>query len=197
MPDIKQKLIELICSTEYGNSSLIGNNFQKGFIEKIADHIIASGYIEELQNEAYDLGVDSALHNHFGLSWEDAAGLRKEITRLQEATKWIPVSERLPEPETEVMILAVHKTYSFKGAVTTRHIMTTGMYEDGSINTEDSVWHWETDGFEYDEELDVHIIPKGWWEYKHYNGDDEYNHPIDDTVTHWMPLPQPQKEDAQ
>lgn len=97
MPDIKQKLIELICSTEYGNSSLIGNNFQKGFIEKIADHIIASGYIEELQNEAYDLGVDSALHNHFGLSWEDAAGLRKEITRLQEATKWIPVTERLPE----------------------------------------------------------------------------------------------------
>ena len=99
MTNIKEKLIELICSTEYGNSSLIGNNFQKGFIEKIADHIIASGYIEELQNEAYDLGVDSALHNHFGLSWEDAAGLRKEIKSLQEATRWIPVTERLPEDD--------------------------------------------------------------------------------------------------
>lgn len=141
--------------------------------EDIADHIIASGFIEELQNEAYDLGVDSALHNHFGLPWEDAAGLRKEVTRLQNATKWIPVSERLPEPETEVMILAEYKTYSFKGVVTTRHIMTTGMYEDGSINTEDSEWHWETDGFEYDENLDAHIIPEGWWEYKHYNDDDE------------------------
>ena len=38
MPNTKEKLIELICSTEYGNGSLIGNNFQKGFIEKIADH---------------------------------------------------------------------------------------------------------------------------------------------------------------
>ena len=61
--------------------------------EDIADHIIASSFIEELQNEAYDLGVDSALHNHFGLSWEDAAGLRKEIRRIQDASRWIPVSE--------------------------------------------------------------------------------------------------------
>ena len=112
----------------------------------------------------------------------------------QDAMKWISVKDRLPEPETEVMILAKHKTYSFKGDVKTRHIITTGMYEDGSKNTEDSEWHWETDGFEYDEELDAYIIPEGWWEYKHYNGDDEYNRPIDDTVTHWMPLPQPTKE---
>jgi hypothetical protein len=103
MPDIKQRLIELICSTEYGNRSLIGNNFQKGFIERIADHIMASGFIEELQNEAYDLGVDSALHNHFGLSWEDAAGLRKEIRRIQDASRWISVTERLPEEGTDVL----------------------------------------------------------------------------------------------
>ena len=43
MPNTREKLIELICSTEYGNGSLIGNNFQKGFIEKIADHLIAHG----------------------------------------------------------------------------------------------------------------------------------------------------------
>ena len=98
--------------------------------------------------------------------------------------KWIPVTERLPEPETEVLILA----RSGK-----RHIITTGMYEDGSKNTEDSEWWWETDGFEYDEELDAYIIPEGWWEYKHYNGDDEYNHAIDNVVTHWMPLPEPPK----
>lgn len=40
---MREKLIELIASTEYGNSSLIGNNFQKGFIEKIADNLIANG----------------------------------------------------------------------------------------------------------------------------------------------------------
>lgn len=71
--------------------------------------------------------------------------------------------------------------------------LNTGMYEDGSKNTEDSNWWWETDGFEYDEELDAYIIPEGWWEYKHYNGDDEHNHCIDDVVTHWMPLPEPPK----
>ena len=40
--------------------------------------------------------------------------------------KWIPVTERLPEPETEVMVLAERKCYSFreKGA-TTFHIVTT------------------------------------------------------------------------
>ena len=47
MTNMREKLIELICSTEYGNSSLIGNNFQKGFIEKIANHLIANGVIAQ------------------------------------------------------------------------------------------------------------------------------------------------------
>lgn len=41
--DVREKLVELIGSTEYGNGSLVGNNFQKGFIEKIASHIIDNG----------------------------------------------------------------------------------------------------------------------------------------------------------
>lgn len=40
---VRDKLVELIGSTEYGNKSLIGHNFQKGFIEKIADHLIDNG----------------------------------------------------------------------------------------------------------------------------------------------------------
>lgn len=40
---MRDKLIELIGSTEYSNGSLIGKNFQAGFIEKIADHLIANG----------------------------------------------------------------------------------------------------------------------------------------------------------
>ena len=39
----REKLIELIGSTKYGNDSLIGKNFQRGFIEKIAVHLIANG----------------------------------------------------------------------------------------------------------------------------------------------------------
>ena len=41
--DVREKLVELIGSTEYGNGYLVGNNFQKGFIEKIASHLIDNG----------------------------------------------------------------------------------------------------------------------------------------------------------
>ena len=38
-----KKLIKLIGLTKYGSGSQIGKNFQAGFIEKIADHLIANG----------------------------------------------------------------------------------------------------------------------------------------------------------
>lgn len=121
------------------------------------------------------------------LAVEGALYMAITALREQEQREWISVKEQLPKAETEVLILARSGQ---------RTIITTGMYEDGSKNTENSEWWWqETNGFEYDEELDAYIIPEGWWEYKHYNGDDEYNHPIDDVVTHWMPLPEPPKED--
>lgn len=108
---------------------------------------------------------------------------QKPQTNAEVVREWIPVTERLPECETEVLILA---------KCGNRHIITTGMYEDGRKTTDDSNWWWqETDVFEYDEEKDAYLIPEGWWEYKHYTGDDEYNHAIDDIVTHWMPLPEP------
>ena len=48
--DVREKLVELIGSTEYGNGSLVGNNFQKGFIEKIATHLIANGVTVQEQD---------------------------------------------------------------------------------------------------------------------------------------------------
>ena len=41
--DVREKLVELIGSTEYGNGSLVGNKFQKGFIEKVASHLTDNG----------------------------------------------------------------------------------------------------------------------------------------------------------
>ena len=41
--DVREKLVELIGSTKYGNGSLVRNNFQKGFIEKIATHLVDNG----------------------------------------------------------------------------------------------------------------------------------------------------------
>ena len=42
---------------------------------------------------------------------------------------------------------------------------------------------------ELDEEHDDYIIPKGWWEYRHFNQDEVYNNRVDYPVVGWMPLP--------
>lgn len=148
-------------------------------------------------HECYEIIIKTTSHEHYKATEDFARRLidhAKPVTDNNVGHKWIPVTERLPEPETEVLILAERKSYSFKeGRVTTHHTVTTGMYEDGSKNTEDSNWWWETDGFEYDEELDAYIIPECWWEWKHYIDDECHNYAIYDVVTHWMPLPEPPK----
>ena len=74
--------------------------------------------------------------------------------------------------------------------------ITTAFYEDGAVLEDDSRWGWSKiwEWGEYDEEEDGYRIPQGWWESSHYIYGDHYNN-IDDEVTHWMPLPEPPKED--
>jgi len=67
------------------------------------------------------------------------------------------------------------------------------MYEDGKTVTENSGFDWNNEDFEYDEKSDSFVIPEGWWEYPVYS---ESFSAVDDFVTHWLPLPQPPKEDA-
>ena len=47
------------------------------------------------------------------------------------------------------------------------------------------------------EENECRIIPKGWWEYRHFNPDEVYNNVVDEKVVAWMPLPEPYKEDEE
>ena len=88
-----------------------------------------------------------------------------------------------PKVETEVLILYRNDIDGY--SITTAH------YEDGSVFLQDSVWYWEDlpDWGTYDEERDDYKIPKGWWEYRHFNPDDVYNNKIDRPVVGWMPLP--------
>lgn len=95
--------------------------------------------------------------------------------------QWISVKDRLPEPEQTVLVIANRSGLE---------IVTTGIYEDGRVTLGESIWIWNDIELDYDDDQDDYIIPEGWWEDKEYNGDDWFNHPIDDPVTHWMPLPE-------
>lgn len=109
--------------------------------------------------------------------------------------KWIPVEERLPENEVDVLILAERRLYGIPETDSRKcHIVATAFHTDGKMNTEESGYTWELDNedMEYDEEADAFIVPEGWWEAVRYG--EEFS-PVDDFVTHWMPLPTPPKED--
>lgn len=97
---------------------------------------------------------------------------------------WIPCNERMPEVETEVLICAGEECPT----------ITTAMYEDGTVSECNSCYFWNGIEGDWDEENDCVIIPKGWWEYKHFNADDVYNNEVCDKVIAWQPLPKPQKE---
>lgn len=102
---------------------------------------------------------------------------------------WIPCSEKLPESEKEVLIMANRKYMGGK----ILPIITTAIYEDGTMLEKDSIWYWSDIDGEWNEEEECYIIPKGWFEYRHYNPDEVYNNTIDDNVIAWMPLPEPYK----
>nr|DAJ80741.1 MAG TPA: hypothetical protein [Caudoviricetes sp.] len=97
--------------------------------------------------------------------------------------EWRDPDKDPPKVETEVLILYRNEIDGYE--ITTAH------HEDGSVFLQDSVWYWEDlpDWGTYDEERDDYKIPKGWWEYRHFNPDDVYNNRVDAHVVGWMPLP--------
>ena len=99
------------------------------------------------------------------------------------AQRWRNPETDPPKVETEVLILYRNDIDGY--GITTAH------YEDGSIFLQDSKWYWEDlpDWGTYDEERDDYKIPKGWWEYRHFNPEEIYNNWIDRPVVGWMPLP--------
>lgn len=101
-----------------------------------------------------------------------------------ERPQWISVEDKLPNTETEVLIVCNRNGFRF---------VCPAIYEDGTVLTQDSIWSWyELDNYgTYSEENDDYFIPEGWWENRQFTPDDVYNSPVDCPVTHWMHLPLP------
>ena len=150
--------------------------------------------LKSFHNGSYGTAIDLAIMALEQQSVTDFADKCQECGKIQNEllkNKWIPVSERLPLCEQEVLICTQSRFISGK----TKSIITSAIYEDGNMRECYSRWHWEDIEYEsWDEEEDCGIIPEGWWEYRHYNPDEVYNNLVDDFILAWMPLPKPYEE---
>ena len=106
------------------------------------------------------------------------------------ASPWHRVEDGLPDDEVPVLAV-LHNTYGRNVVLKLCHI---GHHKR---TTEEYGWQEYEGETEYDEENDCFWIPEGWWESNYH--EDNLNWEIgetDGTITHWMPLPEPPKEDA-
>ena len=85
----REKLIELLESAE---SAFYWDSSDKGFVEKIADHLIANGVMFKADAEDEIRILKQKRANIFEILDAYERGKR-------DAFKWIPVTERLPEEE--------------------------------------------------------------------------------------------------
>lgn len=116
--------------------------------------------------------------------------VREHIQTLEKTNGWISVKERLPESGKHVLATCeIRSLYGYKK----QYVCEAYYAEAHSI----SEWKYleDTDCYDYSEEDDEYYLKEGWYEV--INNWDEYGSVvIEDSVTHWMPLPEPPKEET-
>ena len=94
---------------------------------------------------------------------------------------WINIKDKLPL--AGVMVIAYGKSKYDKPIIIRAFYTPTFTIEECD---DDSDW------LDYDEVLDRYCLPGGWYESNEF---EETHWKVDIKITHWMPLPEPPKEE--
>lgn len=113
--------------------------------------------------------------------------MERDCGHFIQANRWIPITERLPETEEEVLAFC---KCGKGGYVCEAFFIPKGTYREES----GYYFEWECCE-EYNEERDDYEINPGWYERIH-NWDEYGCVAIHDMVTHWMPIPKAPESDG-
>ena len=162
--DPREKLFGLIVNA-YQSDKTRENTLAQ--LKHIADHLIANGVT--FQNRDIHWATEQAYKNSYTKGFEDgkkAVANQVASSSKQLASKWIPVTERLPDADGNYLVA--------------KKIFNNSIFQE--------VLRFAKDGRKVDK-YDFHREWKNVW----YKYDSERGYLTIDGVTHWMPLPEPPK----